>query len=313
MPTRHLSVLLAAPLLAAPSSLGSAQGHAGASPEDAFAATWYDGRAELCGYRWRGERYGEERRGEAVAILVTEPYDARRHVKREDPADPCAVTALKLNLMRDFQTGIYDYDTTTSCFLRADDLALLELSFASMEWCGLVHESLEAGRRRLRLATHSYFEGESGERTLELPADGLVGEQLLVWLRGLHGPPLAPGETRHLSFLAGSFERRLRHAPAAWGTATLAREPETTTVEVPAGTFRALAYRIDVPDGRRGTFAIEEAAPHRLLAWTWTRGTSITDAAELTGSARLPYWELQAGGDEALRAELGLSVPGAGR
>lgn len=278
-----------------------------AAPDDEFAAVWYDGRAELSGYRWRGTRYGELRSGEAVAIFVTEPFGARSHVKIDRPGetDEEVVTALKLNLVRDFPTGIYDYDTMVSCFVRADDFSLMKLTFTGAEWCGHVYEELDARPGATVLDLHSYFQGESTRRELEAPAGGLVGEQLLVWLRGLRGAVLAPGETRTVPFLAGPFERRLRHAAASWGRARVTRAKEAGRVEVPAGTFAALTYRVEAPDGRKGHFAYEAAYPHRLLSWEWTRGGEVLDAGELLGSARLPYWELHGEGQERLRARLG--------
>lgn len=275
-----------------------------------FDAVWWDGRAEVCGYHWRGVRYGEERRGEAVAIFVTESLDAQSHVKVDDQERvDGVVNALKLNLVRDFQTGIYDYDTMVSCFVRSQDFALLKLSFSAMEWCGHVYEELDVRALEAKLTVHSYFEGESARRALDAPHDGLVGEQLFIWLRGLRGAPLAAGEERRVPYLSSPFERRLRHLPAAWGTAEIARDDAPAVVEVPAGSFPALTYRVATSDGSRGEFRIEEAEPHRVLSWTWHHEGELTDAGELCGSRRLRYWELQSQGQEKLRAELGLTVP----
>lgn len=287
---------------------GPALGNDAEAPADEFSSVWYDGRAELCGYRWSGERYGEQRTGEAVAIFVTEPFDEELHVKLDDPArrEGREVTALKLNLVRDFQTGLYDYNTMVSCFLRADDFTPMKLSFSSAEWCGHVYEELDFRPRETRISVRSYFQGETGQKTLAAPKGGLVEEQLFVWLRGLRGAPLEAGDTRELPFLAGPFERRLRHAQASWGTATITRAKVPQEVEVPAGKFRALSYRVDAPDGRVGVFQIEEQAPHRLLAWSWTRAGSVTDSGALSGSRRLTYWQLHGEGQESRRSELGL-------
>jgi len=277
---------------------------------DAFGEVWYDGRAEVCGYRWRGERYGQERTGEAVAIFVTEPFDEELLVKLDDPGrpGPNAVTALKLNLVRDFQTGVYDYNTMASCFLRADDFTPLKLSFSSAEWCGHVYEELDFRPGGTEVRVQSYFEGESADEVLPAPRGGVVEDQLFVWLRGLRGAVLEPGESRDVPFLAGPFERRLRHVAVEWETASVTRAAARETVEVPAGRFEVLAYRVEAPDGRLGLFQVEARAPHRLVAWRWTRGGRVTDAGELTGSERLAYWQLHGEGDEALRADLGLET-----
>jgi hypothetical protein len=300
------------PLLSSPSPPGALQG---TRPDQAavgeFEAHWYDGQAEVNGYRWRGARYGEPRTGEAVAIFVTEPLGAAEHVKVERPEQYRGevLTVLKLNLVRDFQTGLYDYDTMVSAFARVEDFAPLRLSFTGTEWCGNVYEVLDVRPEGIELEIASYFQGESARRTLSAKPGGIVGDQLFVWLRGLRGHVLAPGETRKLPYLTDPFERRLRHGEASWGELALTREPAPGIVKVPAGTFEAIAYRTTASDGRSGTVQIEAAYPHRLLAWWWARGGEVLDSGELTGSRRMKYWELHAEGQEALRAELGLAAP----
>jgi len=272
--------------------------------EGEFETLWYDGQAELAGYVWKGSRYGEPRTGEAVAIFVTENIDAETHVKLDDPSKS-GVTVLKLNLVRDFQTGLYDYDTTTSVFAEVGAFRPLRVTFASQEWCGHVHESLDVGKK-LALDVQSYFEGESVATTLAWKENAVLGDHLFVWLRGLRGAPLAPGETKELPYLADGFERRLRHAEAEWQSVKVTRAAASTRETVPAGTFAAVLYTLATGDGRSGRVAFEEAYPHRLLAWSWQRGAEVLDSGAMTGSKRLKYWELHAEGQGALRAELGL-------
>jgi hypothetical protein len=302
--------LLPAPLLPLVLALGCAPGAEAGGParaDDPFQA-WYDGQAEVNGYCWRGSRYGELRTGEAVAIFVTETLGAREHVKVDRPDEHRGetLTVLKLNLVRDFQTGLYDYDTMCSVFADVRDLRALKQTFSSGEWCGHVFDEIDVRGREVRLSIRSYFQGESEEKTLPARPDGLVGDDLFVWLRGLRGHALAAGEARRVPYLTDPFERRLRHREAAWGELAVAREAELAEVQVPAGGFRAVVYRLESSDGRRGTVRIEEAYPHRLLGWSWERSGEVLDSAELTGSRRMKYWELHAEGQEALRKDLGL-------
>jgi hypothetical protein len=271
-----------------------------------FEALWYDGQAEVAGYVWKGSRYGELRTGEAVAIFVTETLAADTHVKLDDPSRG-GITVLKLNLVREFQTGIYDYDTMTSAFAEVGAFRPLRVTFSCQEWCGQAYEALDVGKK-LGLEVASYFEGESTATTLTMQPDALLGDHLFVWLRGLRGHVLAPGETRELPYLADGFERRLRHAKAEWQKLTVTRAAATASESVPAGTFPAVVYTLVSTDGRTGRVAFEEAYPHRLLAWSWSRGAELLDSGALTGAKRLQYWKLQKEGEEALRAELGLSV-----
>lgn len=56
----------------------------------------------------------------------------------DDPArnPDDAYDVLKLNLVRDFQTGVYDYNTMVSLFVRSESFEPVKVAFASTEWCG---------------------------------------------------------------------------------------------------------------------------------------------------------------------------------
>jgi hypothetical protein len=109
-------------------------------------------------------------------------------------------------------------------------------------------------------------------------------------------------------FLPGAFASRLTHHPLEWTTATLERSAKPEAVTVPAGRFEVDVYRVTT-EGRTGRFDIERAYPHRIVRWSWTgdgRDGGITESGELTGTARLKYWELHRNGDETRRRALGL-------
>ena len=290
-------------------------------PSATFDEVWHDGRAELCGYRLTVDRYGSPRRGRAVLITVTEPFSRSRHVKVEEPApdDPDVFEALKVNLVRSFRTGIYDYHTMVSLFTEAASFAPVKVTFSASEWCGHVYEETIFEEGEMRASVSSYFEDESARVAIPAPRGGVVEDDLFVLLRGLRGDFLEPGESRDVPFLASPFFRRLAHRPIAWTRASVSRLPTSERVRVPAGTFAATVYRVRTEDGREGRFHIEDGAARRVLRWAWTRtsgsagsrGATLgaTDAGELTGSRRLPYWKLHDPGEEKHLRELGLSIP----
>jgi hypothetical protein len=279
--------------------------------DTAFDAWWHDGQAELSGYRWTVTRYGQPRVGQCVMIFVTEPFSRSQYVKVDDPADDPDDTfdAVKLNLVRDFQTGIYDYNTMTSVFCRSADFDAVKVSFTSGEWCGHVYEELRIGSGRIRGRISSYFQGESGKIVLRREADAIVEDALFVLLRGLRGDYLEPGEVRSLDLLPSAFVRRLQHRPAKWQEAEIERLAASETVEVAAGRFETNVYVVRAGDGRVGRFAIEAAYPHRIIQWSWSASSGSSEAlesGELAGSERVVYWRLNGNGDEERLDTLGV-------
>lgn len=293
---------------------------AGAVPAaaDSFDAHWQDGKAELNGYRYSVTRYGQRREGTAVLIYVTEPMSESRRVKVDDPKKNPRDTfeALKVNVVREFSTGIYDYHTLASVFTRTRDFSPVKITFSAAEWCGHVFEEMIFHRHHIADRYLSYFEGESDLKRLTTKENALTEEELLVRLRGLRGEWIRPGERRKVPFLPSSFYRRLTHRPLVWSEAVIERARASGSVRVPAGRFEAGLVTVRT-EHRVGRFWIETAYPHRIVRWEWTavgsspkRGRSPAEAldrGELTGSARLAYWTLNGPGGERYRRELGLA------
>jgi hypothetical protein len=257
--------------------------------EPDFDSYWHDGKAELDGYRMTISRYGQARHAQGVAVYVTEPFSESKRVKVDNPGkDPSdVVDALKLNLVRDFQTGIYDYNTMVSVFVRNRDFSPVKVSFSSAEWCGHVFEELLFTPGRVSGFYNSYFEGETGKRDLAWPKDGITEDSLWILLRGLRGDFLKPEEKKIFPLLTGTYFGRLAHKPLMWTDAEIERNDNTYTVRT---------------EGRTGTFTIEAGYPHRITHWEMLPDIS----ADLTGSARLEYWKLHNNGDESYLKQLGL-------
>jgi hypothetical protein len=281
-----------------------------AAADDGFWRHWGDGKAEIDGYLLTQPRYGENRDGTAVLIYVTEDFSDSARVKadpgKHPPADVYPV--LKLNFVRDFQTGIYDYNVLTSTFVKteAPGLPIAKISFSAQEWCGHVYHQLLARDGKLVGELHSYFDGEA-DAPLELPAPagGVTEDAVPILARDLRGDWLKPGESRTVPFLPSALHARFAHVRQAWGEATVTRSPTANPAATTLGSLKAYQYTVAVKGGPTTTFTIEEAAPHRLLAWHSSDGES----ARITGSARLPYWQLNHPGDESNLKKLGL-VPG---
>ena len=288
------------------SSVPSAPSPLSAELSRAFWSHWGDGRAEMNAYRLVQPRYAAPRKGTAVLIYVTEDFSDRLRVKadpgKHPPSDVYPV--LKLNAIRDFQTGIYDYNVMTSVFARVDaGWPIAKVSFSSQEWCGHVYHQLLPRGDSVTGWSHSYFDGEAdATEKLSMPARGVMEDALPILLRGWAGAYLSPGGSATVPFLPSLLRARLEHRPLAWGRATIALTADTDEVEVPAGRFEVRTWTVTPEDGPQATYQIEAASPHRLVRWA----TDAGELAELRGSERLAYWKLNGpGGEESLK-RLGL-------
>jgi hypothetical protein len=279
--------------------------------DQAFWQTWGDGQAELNGYDLIFPRYGSGRDGVAVAIFVTEPFSKSSRVKA-DPgrhAAPDVFPVMKLNLVKDYQTGIYDYNDMTSSFLALERVegrpagTPTKVSFSSQEWCGHVYMQALFGPQRIDLTVHSYFDGEADQqRSLQYPKDGVSEDVLFFWARGMAEPRLQPGEKKRAPLLLSFESSRGRHEPLTWRDGTLTRSAAKENVKVPAGTFKCERFIAAMDGGESRSFYVEAAAPHKIVKWE----TSTGQKGELLASQRLKYWELnKPGGEEALK-QLGL-------
>jgi hypothetical protein len=295
---RLLPLLLLAPLSAPPSASA-----------DEFWTHWGDGRAELAGYRLVQPRYGAKRDGTAVMVFVTEDMSDSVRVKADPGKHPPkdVYPVMKLNAIRDFQTGIYDYNVMTSTFARvATGWPVAKISFSSQEWCGNVYHQLLFRGTRIEGTFHSYFDGEAdGTDALPFPEGGVAEDQLPILLRGWKEEYLKAGESRSVAFLPSLLHARLEHKPLAWGRARISRGAAPSSVTVPAGTFTVVTWTVAEEGGRTFTYQFEAEPPFRLVRWAVDTGEEAT----LRGVTRLAYWKLNAPGGEAHLKEMGLPVP----
>lgn len=264
---------------------------------------WGDGRAEVSSYTLTTPRYGDLRTGSAVLVFVTEDFTDAQRVK-SDGGHGDEFPVLKLNEIRHYQTGVYDYKVMTSAFTRIDGAAPLgqatKVSLSMQEWCGHVYEQVTTRDGALDWVGHSYFDGEADhQRALPLPADGVMLDALPVVARGLAGS--WSGEVLEVSALESLARMRYAHQPLDWIRAEL-RRGASERVTVPAGTFDVTGVTLTRDDGLAVTWSIEVAPPHRVIRWS----TSDGEVAEMVGSERIPYWSLHGPGDEENLTRLGL-------
>lgn len=244
-------------------------------------SVWDDGRAEFAAYQVTWPRYGASHPGEALMVVVKEPWAPDLDVKA-DQGRSDGFDVLKLNHLRHVPTGIYAYHQMASAFVRRDDGQLVKLATSSFEACGLTTGEMVGGE----LETSSYFDGQ-GRRSQPWDPAAVADDALPMVLRDF-----ATGEVpdQLLVFPSLLTARLPVLEPRVFRLARSAVGPVVT----PAGTFEVVLLRLEA-EGTWLEYFFEAATPHRLVRSERSDGTRY----ELTKVDRLPYWELNQPGDES--------------
>lgn len=266
----------------------------------AFNAYWHAGKAEVNAYDLNQSRYGENRRGKAVLIFVTEDLSRKLQVKLDDPSQGNKVNVLKLNFTKKFITGIYPYSMMLSVFTPVDherDPSSVKATMSSQEWCGQVYTQLNLRGNRYAVRSHSYFEQEADEQFSVRQA--LLEDELWNLIR-LDHEHLPVGE---LKVVPGLFYTRLNHAVLALKSA-IGEQSESDS---------AYTYKLAFPEDER-TLLIhyQKDFPFRILGWkeTWKeRGKVMTTTARLDKTLYTDYWTKNKSEFTHLRDSLNLPNP----
>jgi hypothetical protein len=247
-------------------------------------ALWDDGNAEIARYRATMPFYGAMREGEAVLIVVKEPFDMDALVKADgDVAHEHVEDVIKLNEVRTFQTGVYTYRQMASAFFSRPELHPLKLVTSSQEWCGITTKILTVRGGEALLRSFSYF-GDEGERaeTIALGDDVVFADALPVFVRTLDFG--REGLVRRIRLVDEQLSNRAKPPAVVHETIEVLCGGRA---EVPAGRFETC--RVMVTRGAEiDTFHLDRAPPHTLVRWDRADGGTY----ELTLVARAPYWSM---------------------
>uniref|UniRef100_UPI0040488B52 hypothetical protein n=1 Tax=Algoriphagus sp. TaxID=1872435 RepID=UPI0040488B52 len=266
--------------------------------EAQFASYWYQGTAEVNVFDLEQSRYGEVRPGKAVLIFVTEDFSKSKQVKldapEERPSD--AQKVLKLNMTRDFVTGIYPYHTMLSVFtpVYADSPAP-KLTATVTEWCGQSFTQLNYKSGKYTVRQFSYFESE---RDFESKLNGQTEEELFTLIR-LH-PDLVP--LGNVTLIPSLIFQRFAHIPLKGEQATISRKA--------LGSDQAELKVVYGEIGRTVLIRYQQLFPFEITGFTevWTKENGQQEVTKATRShlRQLPYWKQNEQVFESLRKELGL-------
>ncbi len=285
-----------------------------------FSRYWYAGQAELSRYQLQQNRYDDIHPGEAVLVFVTEDFLPTKQVKMEGgKTKETATSVLKMNQMRRFTTGIYDYSINTSVFtpVAANQFPhTFKVATSVQDWCGQTYTQLNLRRRKYHLAAHSYFQQEA-DQTDSLEAVTLEEE---LWTRLRLDPKTLP--VGKLRIIPGTVAARLRHQPLRVETANAELKPYRGILFKPAQAGAALqAYTLAYSSTKRTlTIVFEQDFPYLIAGWedtydgqmrfgnqTYGSAKPLTTRAIRTSTLKSDYWQRHTRPDSVLRRQLGVT------
>jgi hypothetical protein len=266
--------------------------------EKQFAAHWYQDRAEINVYDLKQMRYGEEREGKAVMIFVTEDFSKRKQVKLDDPAaaGKDAMKVMKLNMTRDFVTGVYPYHSMLSVFTPVyDDLNSPKITASMTEWCGQSFAQLNWKNNKYQAKLFSYFESEGDQ---ELSISAMAEDEIFNLIR--LNPDLVPTGPKKL--IPGLVFNRFSHIPLDAESAIISKRK--------TGNNQAEIEVIYEEIGRKFLVKYMDAFPYEIMSWQETQtksdGTEEVTTAVRNSVQMLDYWRKNKLQDEYIRKRLGL-------
>jgi hypothetical protein len=264
--------------------------------EEQFAGYWYQGKAEINVFELKQMRYGEVREGKSVMIFVTEDFSKRKQVKLDNPGSSGADAqkVLKLNMTREFLTGVYPYHTMLSVFTPVyEEINSPKLTASMTEWCGQSFAQMNWKNNGYQTKIFSYFESEGDQ---EFKLSGKSEDELFNLIR-LNPALISEGEKKLIPSL---IYQRFSHVPLEVEDAVILKK-----------VFGSAQAEIEVnyPElGRTLVIRYKNTFPYEILSWQETQITKNGDK-EVTSAVRkrvqmLDYWTKNGLEDEVLRESL---------
>lgn len=266
--------------------------------EEQFAKYWYQGKAEINVFDLQQSRYGEVRPGKAVLIFVTEDFSKKKQVKLDDPEGNSsdAQKVLKLNMTREFVTGVYPYHTMLSVFTPVYEEILSPKIVASVtEWCGQSFTQLNFKGGSYQVKQFSYFESDMDS---ESKINAMAEDELFNRIR--LNPELV--HTGDQLLVPSLLFQRFAHIPLK------AEDAEITKRDL--GSNQAEIEVSYSGIGRKLTIRYQRFFPFEIIGfeeiWTKENGKQEITTATRTTMKMLDYWNQNEKVFEPLRKDLGL-------
>lgn len=268
-----------------------------------FKSYWYQGKSEVSHYQLTQARYGELRdSSQAILIFVTEDFLTDKQVKSDNAGKGTSV--LKLNFIKRFVTGIYDYSMMTSVFTpvnREEFPNTMKITSSSQDWCGQTFMQMNFKNNQYHISSLSYFESE-GDENITLDKTLLEDE---IWSLIRISPENLPQEK--IKIIPGTIQSRLRHKK-------LSVEDAVASIETVKGNEKINCYTVSYPESERVLkIFYEKEFPYMIIGWEETykdgfgdKAKVLTTKATLKKSVLTDYWTKNSIADSLSRKQLGL-------
>jgi hypothetical protein len=276
------------------------------SDSQEFRKYWFDNKAEISSYDLVQAQYGKLNKGEAVMVFVSEEFRLDKQVKLESDAEENATTVLKLNFIKKFITGIYDYSMYTSVFTPVQTntfSATLKVTNTIQEWCGQSFLQLNYHQNGYQVLGKSYFEEEVSD---ECHIDyAMLEDELWTKIRLL---PIEQMPQGNVLMVPSMTSLRLRHKKVQAEMTKIKLEPYKGD-----STFKGkdlMDYQIKFPETQRDLRIIfEKGFPHQIVGWEETyevKKKKLTSRGVLKATIQNAYWEKNSPADTTYRKLLKL-------
>lgn len=269
-----------------------------AQTNENFWSYWGDSKAEISSYKLTLPRYGELREAKSVMIFVTEDLMPQDQVKANSISKD-NVAVMKLNHIRDFKTGVYDYHTMMSVFspikpwsfegISKKELLPIKLSLTVSEWCGNYFSQLNTLRDGYDFKRFSYF-GKEADRKYKITnkENSFLEDDLFIRVREL----VSKFKEGEYVMLTSLFNARLNHQIPMWVRAVVKKDKISSGIKVAGKTYPAIKYTVS-SGVRTYQIYVEDQKERKILLWKLfhkDKGKDLEEKGELVKTQRVEYW-----------------------
>ncbi|WP_341220245.1 hypothetical protein [Polaribacter atrinae] len=201
---------------------------------------------------------------------------------------------MKLNHIRKFNTGIYDYSIVTSTFTPIDTKNhpfTLKSTTSIQEWCGHTFTQLNLADNNYNFKQFSYFESDGDEeKTIQ---KALLEEDLMTRIRIQKGQ-LSEGK---IDLIPSTIYSRFNYKKMDVEKAIISKTTSVNTLN-----YHIKYLSID----RTVSIDVEKEFPYKILGWSEDNGSGLITTATLKASSNEPYWKQKKLTDASKREALKL-------